>query len=182
MFPGPGDGTFPAVFCWLCKDLVVNFERKIILRLKRVDGLRTVSISERYCTVRKGKKGPGLTAFMGGNCATLGSVKTPTLRAFIFFRSIPTSAVTPSPNRKLEAATYKDIYLATLMIRAETCLERILFLCGRYRSCQHSELVECIDLVVSMNKPMTMAGTGRMLRRVYETKDGMTRSWRHSLR
>ena len=28
-----------------------------------------------------------------------------TLRAFMFLRSIPTYAVTPSPNRKLEAAT-----------------------------------------------------------------------------
>lgn len=28
-----------------------------------------------------------------------------TLRAFMFLRSIPTSAVTPSPNRKLEAAS-----------------------------------------------------------------------------
>lgn len=65
---------------------------------------------------------PSHTVFMGVNLATLGSVNTPTyalnvsrrrmrsgwvrtLRAFMFLRSIPTSAVTPSPNRKLEAAT-----------------------------------------------------------------------------
>jgi hypothetical protein len=62
--------------------------------------------------------------FIGRRLATLGSVKTatygiycisieprprtqtdPTLVAFIFFRSIPTSRVTPSPKRRLDAAT-----------------------------------------------------------------------------
>lgn len=65
------------------------------------------------------------TIFIAGRFLTLGSVNTPTwvehwchssitrgmnertLVALMFFRSIPTSRVTPSPNLKLAAATSK---------------------------------------------------------------------------
>jgi len=98
--------------------LVVHFEREVGLGFQRGKRLK-VEFSARGET-----KNPSHTVFMGVNLATLGSVKTPTyalnvsdrrmrpgwermqtLRAFMFLRSIPTSAVTPSPNRKLEAAT-----------------------------------------------------------------------------
>ena len=64
-----------------------------------------------------------LTIFAGGSFATLGSVNTatwarpintqvmdfhtsvPTLRAFMFLKSMPTSRVTPSPKRRWAAAT-----------------------------------------------------------------------------
>jgi hypothetical protein len=43
-----------------------------------------------------------------------------TLRAFMFFKSIPTSFVTPSPNLKLEAATYVQLYNLSNVYYTET--------------------------------------------------------------
>ena len=142
---GPRYGISPAFFGGFCDDTVVYLKWQIRFCLESCQGLETKIIQVMY---RSGFLGIH-TAFMGRRPATLGSVKTPTsteivngsntigagyyytFRAFMFLRSIPTSAVTPSPNRKLDAATYvtssrcKSVYK---LGNSETRLKRIFLL------------------------------------------------------
>ena len=68
-----------------------------------------------------------------------------TLRAFIFFKSIPTSAVTPSPNLKLDAATCCIMqHRGGNRIVLFSHLERIFFLYCVHRCCKSPQLTKSL--------------------------------------
>ena len=107
VFPGPRNCTSPAVLRWFRNDLIIDLKWKVVLTLERLECLSDGFINNRHVGMRESVR----TVFMAGSFATFGSVKTPTLRAFMFFRSMPTSAVTPSPKRRFDAATYQEMYV-----------------------------------------------------------------------
>lgn len=127
MFASPLYCVTPTGFRGFSDHFIVDFKRKVRLRLQRFNSLRKSGVR----SAREGLHDMKLvhTVFMGRNFATFGSVNTPTLvcerqtrarslvassrtfRAFMFLRSMPTSAVTPSPNRRFAAATCENISL-----------------------------------------------------------------------
>ena len=117
VFAGPGNSIAPTLFRRLCDHSIIYFKREIRFFLKSHNCLgrrNKVMVDCNYISIR-------LTVLAGLSFATLGSVNSPTwpelfreifgcplgltLRAFMFLRSIPTSSVTPSPKRRLAAAT-----------------------------------------------------------------------------
>ena len=97
----------------------------------------------------------------------------------MFFKSIPTSAVTPSPNLKFEAATYiikclKRGSSTSLDVRAPPYLERVFLLDNVYRCGHPAKLVDQASMTMCTCRATTMARTSGVLRRSYEAKDGIT--------
>lgn len=84
-----------------------------------------------------------------------------TLRAFMFFKSIPTSAVTPSPNLRLDAATFILLSIRrgcqSINSVVHTYLERVLLFHSIRWSGERSQLIESLDLAT-----MRMGSTGAM--------------------
>ena len=79
----------------------------------------------------------------------------------MFLRSIPTSAVTPSPNRKLEAATCLPDHKFTRYWLLPAYLKSVLFVTRELNwSRELSQLVKGWDWVVVM----VMRDTGSMTR------------------
>lgn len=91
---------------------------------------------------------------------------THTLRAFMFFKSIPTSAVTPSPNLKLDAATLYHATIVNSVVRLSH-LKGVFFLHYVHWCCECSQLVESLHVTtvrVGRRMTTTMTRTSRMLR------------------
>jgi hypothetical protein len=99
-----------------------------------------------------------------------------TFVAFMFFKSIPTSRVTPSPKRRLDAATYNGL---GGLPRTPTFKKRVRYLKGillvnpfDWRR-ESSELIgDSMDVVRCMG---SMARAARMLGGVDEPEDGGAR-------
>jgi hypothetical protein len=49
----PSDGFPPALFCWLCKNLIIYLEWKVFLRFQGLEGLRSQSHYWHYKIVRR---------------------------------------------------------------------------------------------------------------------------------
>lgn len=92
-----------------------------------------------------------------------------TLRAFMFLRSMPTSRVTPSPNLRLDAATWRGDY-GEQGGNCETHLEGVLLLDSMDGRRELSELAEGSGAV--WMRGAAVARTGGVLGGVDQTADG----------
>ena len=137
----PLNGVSPTVLRRLGDDAVVHNEWKVLLRLKGGDSLDQCV---RGCGGRITKTTYHLDRRQvfqvwvreHGNLSSVRRRSTRwspflTFRAFIFLKSIPTSRVTPSPNLKFDAATYRTLsHLRTTdSYWIVTHLKGVLFAC-----------------------------------------------------
>lgn len=99
--------------------------------------------------------------------------------AFMFLKSIPTSRVTPSPNRRFEAATWYNIVIRSDRdAKQEAPHLKGIFLF--YYVHRGRILAHLLNGMLSMSSSTTsVARTGGMLLSSgHETEDGISRSWR----